>query len=123
MDAWADGVAAQADGPFAVVGASMCGYCALAIARRLARLQRPVWVRFVLVPGLTDAPGNYEQIASFAGSLGNVQRVDVLPFHQMGRFKWRQLDIPYTLEATGPPSDQLVDRVVAAFRAAGLDAC
>lgn len=94
----------------------------LAFARRLAQLKRPIWVRFVLVPGLTDAPGNYEQIASFAASLGNVQRVDVLPFHQMGRFKWQQLDIPYTLADTEPPSAEAIDRVVAAFRAAGLDA-
>jgi pyruvate formate lyase activating enzyme len=94
----------------------------LAFARRLAQLQRPVWVRFVLVPGLTDAPENYQPIASFAASLGNVQRADVLPFHQMGRFKWQQLGIPYTLQDTAPPDTATVDRVVAAFRAAGLQA-
>jgi len=76
----------------------------------------------VLVPGLTDAPENYESIASFAGSLGNVQRADVLPFHQMGRFKWQQLDMAYTLQDTASPDNATVERVVAAFRAAGLTA-
>jgi pyruvate formate lyase activating enzyme len=94
----------------------------LAFARRLAQLQRPVWVRFVLVPGLTDAPENYQPIAAFAASLGNVQRADVLPFHQMGRFKWQQLAMPYTLQNTTPPDTATVDRVVATFRAAGLQA-
>ena len=49
------------------------------------RPRRPIWVRFVLVPGLTDDPDDIAQIARFAAGLGNVERVDVLPFHQMGR--------------------------------------
>src|SRR5262245_53490379 len=60
----------------------------IAFARRLALLGRPIWVRFVLVPGLTDDPGDIAKIAAFAAGLGNVERVEVLPFHQMGRFKW-----------------------------------
>ncbi|MGH9867414.1 MAG: pyruvate formate-lyase-activating protein [Candidatus Polarisedimenticolia bacterium] len=92
----------------------------LEFARRLATRRRPVWVRFVLVPGLTDDADNVEKIAAFAGGLGNVERVDVLPFHQMGRFKWSQLSIPYTLESTRPPSPEVVERACASFRAAGL---
>ena len=61
----------------------------LEFARRLAARRRPIWVRFVLVPGLTDDPDDIAQIAEFAAGLGNVERVDVLPFHQMGRFKWK----------------------------------
>ena len=59
----------------------------LAFARRLAQRRRPMWVRFVLVPALTDDAANVGNIARFAASLGNVERVDVLPFHQMGRFQ------------------------------------
>jgi pyruvate formate lyase activating enzyme len=91
-------------------------------ARRLAAKKRPVWVRFVLVPGLTDDAANVEAIAKFAASLGNVERVDVLPFHQMGRFKWKELKMDYTLDTTGPPAPEDVERAVAAFRAQGLKA-
>jgi pyruvate formate lyase activating enzyme len=94
----------------------------LEFARRLAALRRSVWLRFVVVPGLTDDPDDVAQIAGFAGSLGNVERVDVLPFHQMGRFKWKELGLTYTLDDIDPPSADLVQRVVAQFRAAGVKA-
>jgi len=92
----------------------------LEFARRLAALGKPVWIRFVLVPGLTDDPDDVAKIASFAGSLGNVKRVDVLPFHQMGRFKWKELGLEYTLADVQPPSSDVVDQAAAAFRAEGL---
>jgi len=91
-------------------------------ARRLAAKKRPVWVRFVLVPGLTDDAENVEAIAAFAAGLGNVERVDVLPFHQMGRFKWKQLGMDYTLEATEPPTPAAVEKACAILRAQGLEA-
>jgi pyruvate formate lyase activating enzyme len=94
----------------------------LTFARRLAARRRPVWLRYVLVPGLTDRPGDIAQIAKFAASLGNVERVDVLPFHQMGKFKWHQLGIAYELEHTEPPDQQVVESVCEVFRAAGLKA-
>jgi pyruvate formate lyase activating enzyme len=93
-----------------------------AFAQRLAARKRPMWVRFVLVPGLTDDPAEIASIATFAAGLGNVQRVEVLPFHQMGRFKWKQLGIPYTLEHTQPPNAEQIERACATFRAAGLNA-
>jgi pyruvate formate lyase activating enzyme len=79
-----------------------------------------VWLRYVLVPGLTDDAGELEQIAKFVADLGNVERVDVLPFHQMGRYKWHQLGIPYSLENVSPPANELVEQVCAVFRSAGL---
>jgi pyruvate formate lyase activating enzyme len=94
----------------------------LDFARRLAARRRSVWLRFVLVPGLTDDFGDIGHIAKFAASLGNVARVDVLPFHQMGRYKWKQLGIPYTLEATEPQGQALVEKAVGVFRSAGLKA-
>ena len=91
-------------------------------ARRLAAARKPVWVRFVLVPGLTDVPQDIDAIARFAAGLGNVERVDVLPFHQMGRFKWEALKLGYTLGDVAPPSRELVEATVGRFRAAGLKA-
>ena len=93
-----------------------------AFARRLAANGRPMWIRFVLVPRLTDDADNISRIASFAASLGNVQRVEVLPFHQLGRFKWEKLGIPYQLENTEPPTVEAVEQAVRLFRVEGLAA-
>jgi pyruvate formate lyase activating enzyme len=92
----------------------------LTFARRLAARHRPVWLRYVLVPGLTDRVDDITQIARFASTLGNVERVDVLPFHQQGKYKWKQLGISYTLEQTEPPAHELMERACEVFRAAGL---
>jgi pyruvate formate lyase activating enzyme len=94
----------------------------LAFARRLAERRRPIWLRYVLVPGLTDDLDDITKTADFAGGLGNVERVDVLPFHQLGRYKYEKLGIPYQLAAVEPPARELVDRVCGVFRAAGLTA-
>jgi len=94
----------------------------LDFARRLASRSRPAWLRYVLVPGLTDDPYDIGQLAKFAAGLGNVQRVDVLPFHQMGRFKWKKLNLSYTLGDTQPPPIPLVAEVCDRFRAEGLKA-
>jgi pyruvate formate lyase activating enzyme len=94
----------------------------LAFARRLAARKRPVWLRYVLVPGLTDDPEDIQKIARFVAELGNVERVDVLPFHQMGRFKWANLGLEYKLNDTAPPSVEAVEQACTAFRTAGLKA-
>ena len=94
----------------------------LAFARRLAARKRPIWVRFVLVPGLTDDAENIAPIARFAASLGTVERVDVLPFHQMGRFKWKALGLNYKLAEVQSPSPETVERACAQFRSEGLSA-
>jgi pyruvate formate lyase activating enzyme len=89
-------------------------------ARRLAQLRRPVWVRYVLVPWLTDDPDDIAKTAAFAAGLGNVERVDVLPFHQMGRSKWQRLGMDYTLDHAQPPSVEDVERACELFRREGL---
>jgi pyruvate formate lyase activating enzyme len=94
----------------------------LEFARRLGARKRPVWLRYVLVPGLTDDQEDIAQIAGFVAGLGNVERVDVLPFHQMGRYKWQRLGIPYTLDTVEPASNELVEKTCAVFRTAGLKA-
>jgi pyruvate formate lyase activating enzyme len=92
----------------------------LDFARRLAERGRPIWVRLVLVPGLTDDSENVTKIAKFSASLGNVERVDVLPFHQMGRYKWKELKLNYTLNDVKPPSIEALENTCAQFRAEGL---
>jgi pyruvate formate lyase activating enzyme len=94
----------------------------LDFARRLGQLRRPMWLRYVLVPDLTDDESDISALAAFAAGLGNVERVDVLPFHQMGRYKWEKLGINYALNDTQPPAPALVQRVCEQFRSAGLKA-
>ncbi len=89
---------------------------------RLARLKRPMWFRYVLVPGLTDVPEEMDRVAKFAASLGVVEKAEILPFHQMGRYKWERLGLDYKLAATTPPSNEMVEEAVAIFRNAGLEA-
>jgi pyruvate formate lyase activating enzyme len=91
-------------------------------ARRLAARKHPVWIRFVIVPGWTDNMEEVDRMAHFAASLGNVERVDVLPFHQMGRFKWEKLGMDYQMRDARPPSRETVDQAVSRFRAVGLKA-
>ena len=95
----------------------------LAFAKRLAESRRPMWLRYVLVPGLMDDPEEMRRVAGFGASLGIVERAEILPFHQMGRYKWKRLGIDYSLDTTEPPSDAAVAAAVAIFREAGLPAC
>jgi pyruvate formate lyase activating enzyme len=94
----------------------------LKFAERLAILKKPVWLRYVLVPSLTDDLEDISKLAGFAASLGNVERVDVLPFHQLGQFKWKELRLKYTLEGLEPPTSKTIQEVCSIFRNAGLKA-
>lgn len=94
----------------------------LNFARRLADMKRPMWLRFVLVPGMTDSEEDVETMANFVADLGNCERVDMLPFHQMGRYKWERLGLDYTLANVEPPSTDTIERVCEQFRAKGLAA-
>jgi pyruvate formate lyase activating enzyme len=94
----------------------------LEFARRLGALRRPIWVRFVLIPGWTDDLAEVDRVAGFAAELGNVERVDVLPFHQLGRFKWEKLGMDYALRDIEPPSPGRTEEAIARFRARGLKA-
>lgn len=89
-------------------------------ALRLSALARPMWIRFVLVPGLTDGHDNVERLADFCAGLRGVERVEILRFHQMGRDKWRRLELDYPLADTQPPDPELTERVRGQFRSRGL---
>lgn len=92
----------------------------LEMARYLDRIGKPTWIRFVLVPGLTDPRPNIEGLADFVATLKNVERVEVLPFHKMGEYKWERLGLEYLLKDTPEPSPELVAATKAIFRDRGL---
>jgi pyruvate formate lyase activating enzyme len=94
----------------------------LRFAQRLAEAGKPVWVRFTLVPGLTDDRKNVEGIARFVAPMKNVEWVEVQPFHQLGAFKWKAMNLDYGLSQTAPAASTLVNRVLEQFRDAGCRA-
>lgn len=88
---------------------------------RLAAIGKRVWIRFVVVPGLSDDTANVAKVADIVGRwTENVERVEVLPFHNMGKDKWQELGLNYTLEDTKPPRPEDVEAVREVFRAKGL---
>ncbi|MDE5415922.1 pyruvate formate-lyase-activating protein [Alkalihalobacterium chitinilyticum] len=82
----------------------------LQFAQLLAEKQQPVWIRHVLIPGITDADEDLERLASFIDTLSNVEKVEILPYHQMGVYKWEQLGLEYPLSHVSPPETETVER-------------
>jgi pyruvate formate lyase activating enzyme len=92
----------------------------LTFATRLDRLGVPVRIRYVLVPGWTDDEAAVDGLASFSAGLGNVEQIDILPFHKLGAAKYDALGIPFPLRDTPVPDAALTARVRAQFQAHGL---
>ncbi len=79
-------------------------------ARYLSDIGKPMWIRHVLVPGLTDDEEGLRQTGAFIAGLKNVQKVEVLPYHSLGADKWERLGLAYTLKGTEPPAEESVER-------------
>ncbi|MCR4955123.1 MAG: pyruvate formate lyase-activating protein [Lachnospiraceae bacterium] len=75
----------------------------------LSEIKKPIWIRHVLVPGITDNDDYLRRTRAFIETLDNVERIEVLPFHNMGAFKWEELGIPYDLKDTPSPSKERVE--------------
>ena len=78
----------------------------LDFARYLAEKEVPVWIRHVVVPGITDDPALLHRLGQFIGTLSNVKALDVLPYHVMGVSKYKELNIPYPLEGVEPTTQE-----------------
>ncbi|GAB3068089.1 pyruvate formate-lyase-activating protein [Salinicoccus sesuvii] len=81
----------------------------LKFAERLSERGQPIWVRHVLVPGLTDDPEDLANLGKFLNALGNVQKFEILPYHQLGVHKWEALGVPYKLNDIEPPVEADVE--------------
>lgn len=88
----------------------------LAFAKHLESRNIPIWLRYVLVPNLTDNEKDIEDLAVFLTTLNNVERIDILPFHKMGEYKWEQLGYDYTLADTIEPSQTEVEKARSIFK-------
>lgn len=81
----------------------------LDMARYLSDIKKPVWIRHVLVPERSDYDEDLKALHAFIETLDNVQRVEVLPYHTLGVYKYQELGIPYQLEGIEPPTDERVE--------------
>lgn len=81
----------------------------LDMAKYLSEIDQPVWIRHVLVPGISDKDEYLIELDKFINSLNNVKKVEVLPYHTLGTFKWEELNIPYQLEGVNPPTQDRID--------------
>lgn len=80
----------------------------LEMARFLSDIHKPIWLRHVLIPQRTDADEYLERLQKFICTLGNVEKVEILPYHTMGVYKWRQLGMKYPLEGIEPPTQERI---------------
>ncbi|MBK7844560.1 MAG: pyruvate formate lyase-activating protein [Bdellovibrionales bacterium] len=87
----------------------------------LEEIGKKTWVRFVLVPGLTDSVDEVTSLANIISHKKNIAKVQVLPFHKMGEYKWKQMGFKYELDKTLPPSREQLTSVQEIFRRFGLE--
>jgi len=88
----------------------------LRFAQHLQEINKPTWIRFVLVPGVTDGPSNVQDMARFLAPMRNIEKVEILPFHKMGEYKWERMGFDYALKDTPSPTVEQIQRVVDIFR-------
>ena len=82
----------------------------LEMARYLSDKGKKMWIRHVLVPGVTDDEDELKEERRFIDTLRTVERVEVLPYHTLGRIKWKELGLDYPLEGVPVPTDEQVKR-------------
>jgi pyruvate formate lyase activating enzyme len=92
----------------------------LEMCEYLHTIDKPVWIRYVLVPGINDKPEHIEALADYLKPMTNVKRVEILPFHKMGESKWERLGLDYTLKDTPTPSQEQVQACFDLLASRGL---
>jgi pyruvate formate lyase activating enzyme len=92
----------------------------LELADFLAKKRIPVWIRYVVVPGVSDFDEEMEDIAKYLKGFPNIERVELLPFHKMGEHKWAEMKLPYSLKDTPPPHPRVMRRLEGILTGHGL---
>lgn len=93
----------------------------LTLAKYLKEINKPTWIRYVLVPGITDNMEDIENLAKFISNMDNIEKVQILPFHKLGEYKWEELGYDYELENTPVPSEEIVKKTKNIFSSYGLN--
>ncbi|MDI3311295.1 MAG: pyruvate formate-lyase-activating protein [Thermoanaerobacterium sp.] len=88
----------------------------LKFAKYLSDEGKKMWIRHVIVPGITDDMEEIKRLADFVSSLKNVDRVEILPYHKMGVYKYEVLGIPYSLKGINPPDTSKIEEIKEEFR-------
>lgn len=92
----------------------------LKMAEFLAQQNHPTWIRYVLVPGITDDQTDIKNLANYLRPMKNIEKVQVLPFHKMGEYKWKELGLDYELSNIQPPTQQVLQQTIEQFQQVGL---
>ncbi|MDO5088443.1 MAG: pyruvate formate-lyase-activating protein [Leptotrichiaceae bacterium] len=93
----------------------------LKFAQYLSDINKAVWVRYVIVPGYSDDEGDLHEWAKFVSQFENIVRVDILPFHQMGGYKWKEVGKEYKLEDVKTPTREEIKKVEEIFKSYNLN--
>lgn len=81
----------------------------------------PTWIRYVLVPGISDQPEHIEGLAKHLSQYNNIERIELLPFHKMGEYKWKELNLEYKLADVNEPSKASMTEALAIFKSHNLN--
>lgn len=82
----------------------------LEFAKYLSNINLPVWIRQVLVPGYTDDKFDLLDLKKFIENLSNVEKVELLPYHNLGKFKWDEIGDTYELSDVTPPTPEEIEK-------------
>ncbi|QUN07181.1 pyruvate formate lyase 1-activating protein [Shewanella yunxiaonensis] len=95
----------------------------LQFAQYLAKRQQKTWIRYVVVGGYTDDEISAEMLAKFIEPMKNVEKVELLPYHELGKHKWLAMGETYELEGVAPPSHETMEKIKAVFTKHGINTC
>ena len=84
----------------------------LEFAKYLSKINKPVWIRQVLIPGITDSEEDLTNLKKFLSTLNNVQKIELLPYHDLGKFKWENLNKEYPLEGVRNANNEDIERAI-----------
>lgn len=92
-----------------LVGVS--NHCTLEFAKYLANKNVKVWIRYVVVPGWSDDDDSAHRLGEFTRDMGNVEKIELLPYHELGKHKWVAMGEEYKLDGVKPPKKETMERV------------
>lgn len=87
----------------------------------LREINKPLWIRYVVIPGLTDDIEDIKRLAEFLKEFPNIELVDILPYHTMGTYKWEELGLDYSLENVSPPDKESMKEIKEIFKEYGFE--